>query len=109
MSGNILNEQGYGIPVIIKDGEDFLSLTAMSKNCGYDPKDVIRNFLSNQDTLRFIITRQVINDPSYLNRINSTIQMSDDCLTAPVKVGGNSAPTLDTTKYLDMSNVSLSR
>ena len=91
MPGNILNAQGYGIPVIIKDGEDFLSLTAMSKNCGYDPKDVIRNFLSNQDTLRFVVTRQIINDPSYLNRINSTIQLPDNCPKA-VKVGGNSAP-----------------
>ena len=31
MSGNIFNKQGFGIPVIIRDGEDYLSLTAM---CG---------------------------------------------------------------------------
>ena len=71
MSGNIFNKQGFGIPVIIKDGEDYLSLSAMCKDCGYEPVDVIRNFLSAKNVLRFIITRQIIDDPEYMDWISN--------------------------------------
>ena len=69
MSGNIFNKQGFGIPVIIRDGEDFLSLTAMCGDCGYKPADAIRNFFSNKDVLKFVITRQIIEDPEYMGRL----------------------------------------
>lgn len=69
MSGNIFNKQGFGIPVIIKDGEDFLSLTAMCGDCGCKPADTIRSFFSNKDVLRFVITRQIIEDPEYMGRL----------------------------------------
>ena len=69
MSGNIFNKQGFGIPVIIKDGEDYLSLTAMCKDCVYKPADAIRNFFSNKDVLRFVITRQITEDPGYMNQL----------------------------------------
>lgn len=69
MSGNIFNKQGFGIPTIIKDGEDYLSLTAMCGDCGYKANHAIRNFLSNKDVLCFIITRQIIEDPGYMSTI----------------------------------------
>lgn len=75
MSGNIFNKQGFGIPVIIKDGEDFLSLSAMCKDCGYKPADAIRNFFSNKDVLRFIITRQITEDPGYMDTINGLVDV----------------------------------
>lgn len=73
MSGNIFNKQGFGIPAIIRDGEDYLSLTAMCKDCRCEPMNVIRNFLSNKDNLQFIITRQITNDPEYLATISNII------------------------------------
>lgn len=71
MSGNIFNKQGFGIPVIVKDGEDYLSLTAMCGDCGYKPADAIRNFFSNKDVLKFVITRQIIEDPEYMGRLKA--------------------------------------
>ena len=56
MSGNIFNKQGFGIPTIIKDGEDYLSLTAMCKDCGSKPASMLQNFFSNKDVLKFIVT-----------------------------------------------------
>lgn len=75
MSGNIFNKQGFGIPTIIKDGEDYLSLTAMCKDCGYKPADAIRNFFSNRDVLRFVITRQITEDPGYMDMINGLVDV----------------------------------
>lgn len=69
MSGNIFNKQGFGIPVIIRDGEDYLSLTAMCKDCGSKPASMLQNFFSNKDVLKFIVTRQIIEDPGYLGTI----------------------------------------
>ena len=83
MSGNIFNRQGFGIPTIIKDGEDFLSLTAMCGDCGYKAKDCIRAFLSNEDNLRFIITRQIIEDPGYLQQNNDETNVRGGQMSAP--------------------------
>ena len=47
---------------------DEIYIILIEGDCGYKPADAIRNFLSNEDVLRFIITREIINDPSYLTR-----------------------------------------
>ena len=69
MSGNIFNKQGFGIPVINKDSENYLSLTAMCGDRVYKPEDAIQSFFSDKDVLRFIITRQITEDPGYLSRL----------------------------------------
>ena len=93
MTGNIFNKQGFGIPVIIKDGEDFLSLTAMCKDCGSKPASMLQNFFSNKDVLKFIITRQITEDPGYLG----TIADSEDA-----GVIGSDDPNYDTVvDYVD--------
>lgn len=75
MSGNIFNKQGFGIPVIIRDGEDYLSLTAMCKDCGQKANHTIRSFLSNKDVLRFIITWQITEDPEYMSTIEGLVDV----------------------------------
>lgn len=75
MSGNIFNKQGFGIPVIVKDGEDYLSLTAMCGDCGQKANHTIRSFLSNKDVLRFIITRQIAEDPGYMSTIEGLMDV----------------------------------
>ena len=52
-----------------------MSLTAMCKDCGYKPADAIRNFLINEDVLKFIITREIINDPGYLTRFENATEV----------------------------------
>ena len=97
MSGNIFNKQGFGIPVIIKDGEDFLSLTAMCGDCGCKPADTIRSFFSNKDVLRFVITRQIIEDPEYMGRLGDP----------ELRVGGSADPNYD--MIVDYVNVLVDR
>ena len=75
MPGNIFNKQGFGIPVIVKDGEDYLSLTAMCGDCGQKANHTIRSFLSNKDVLRFIITRQITEDPGYMSTIEGLMDV----------------------------------
>lgn len=87
MSGNIFNKQGFGIPTIIKDGEDYLSLTAMCGDCGYKPNHAIRNFLSNMDVLRFIITRQITEDPEYMDTIEGLIGVGGGESATPNSTG----------------------
>lgn len=72
MSGNIFNKQGAGIRVIIKDGEDYLSLTQMAEDCGYKSADAIRNFLSNTDNLRFIIAWEITENPDSIAQFASS-------------------------------------
>lgn len=65
MPGNILNKQGFGIPTIIIDGEDYLSLTFMCKDVDYKPKDKIRNYLSDPAKLRYVFALERAMNPSF--------------------------------------------
>ena len=65
MSKSILNKMGFGIPAIIIDCEDYLSLTAMCKDTEYKPKDTIRNYLSNPTNLRYIFALERALDPKF--------------------------------------------
>ena len=69
MSGNIFNKQGFGIPVINKDSENYLSLTTICGDLAGKPEDAIQGFFSNKDELRLIIARQISEDPEYMSRL----------------------------------------
>lgn len=98
MSGNIFNKQGFGIPVIIRDGEDYLSLTHMAEDCRYKPKDVIRNFFSSKDNLRYIITWQITENPDYLTRIACVDDVGGGKFAAP-NSDGSKAVELDCPEF----------
>lgn len=65
MSGSILNKQGFGIPTITIDGEDYLSLTFMCKDVDYKPKDKIRNYLSDPAKLRYVFALERAMNPGF--------------------------------------------
>lgn len=92
MSGNIFNKQGFGIPVIVKDGEDYLSLTAMCGDCGQKANHTIRSFLSNKDVLRFIITRQIAEDPGYMSTIEGLMDVGGVRLDTPNSITDANLP-----------------
>ena len=84
MSKSILNKMGFGIPAIIIDCEDYLSLTAMCKDTEYKPKDKIRNYLSNPTNLRYIFALERALDPGFAYIITREGSIVD----ASAKIGG---------------------
>ena len=62
---NVLTEMGFDIPVKEIEGEDFLSLTAMCKSQGREPKDTIRNYVSNSSNARYILAWNTLFNPEH--------------------------------------------
>lgn len=62
---NVLTEMGFDIPVKEIEGEDFLSLTAMCKAQGREPKDTIRNYVSNSSNARYILAWNTLFNPEH--------------------------------------------
>lgn len=84
MSKSILNKMGFGIPAIIIDCEDYLSLASMCKDTEYKPKDKIRNYLSNPTNLRYIFALERALDP----RFAYIITREGSIVDASAKIGG---------------------
>lgn len=84
MSKSILNKMGFGIPAIIIDCEDYLSLTSMCKDTEYKPKDKIRNYLSNPTNLRYIFALERALDPKFTYIITKEGNIFD----ASANIGG---------------------
>lgn len=62
---NVLTEMGFKIPVKEIEGEDFLSLTEMCKAQDREPRDTIRNYVSNTANARYILAWNALFNPEY--------------------------------------------
>ena len=58
--------QGIEISTIIKNKNDFISLTDIARYKNKDePKDVVKNWIRNRNTLEFLGAWEKINNPNF--------------------------------------------
>ena len=66
MEKQIIQVKGKDIELIVKDNQDYISLTSIAKYKNtYHPDDIIKNWLRNKNTLEFLGLWERVNNPNF--------------------------------------------
>lgn len=65
MAKKTITVDGKSIAMLIQDGEDYISLTDIAKSSDEEPRFVIRNWLSTQNTIAYLGAWEALHNPDF--------------------------------------------